>query len=639
MSSDTTCVIYCRVSSERQAKEDKGSLDAQEANGLGKARELGLRVLYTVKDAESAWILDKRSRFQAVLNDAKAGKFSVMIVDRMNRLTRSEDLAEYMAVMTTLREAGVTLVFADKTYEDSRTGQLQAFIDAYVSAGEQDARRKQSLQGKRNKVLTRGLPNPGSWASYGWVWVDSAKTRMDFDDGESSAIVRRIWRYFLTDAHPTLAGMAKRLNREGVKTPREYRGIRRGSNALAGGPRWTAVTIRDILRDERMWGGDEAGTVPTFRYAEHNEVARIPAYGPAFVTRAEAERVHTRIATNARLSTRNRKYARDTLLHGGLAKCGYCGWSLSSHTYGRPRADGSLLTIYRCQQNAIHGTKDCRGVTLSAETLDTAVLLALDEQIHRGDFLQKIFDAWEADGEAAMASVRSAETTLKETEAQISNLMARIATYAPGDPLSAPAETHARMLADTVPGLRERVSRARSAVETARRNPELRAQLASWFDSWLGGVWMMSRAAQREFLASLNATVRLWRAEDRTPRAVVEIGLPTSALRLPTAPDRSDSPLQRDPETGAWTLSVDTAEAARMVADARGVTFVGDTPPVAAEDDGDVEAIMRAVVAELVERGYSESAARRLASIGYGGPGPTSTVASSSSCAAPMSRV
>jgi len=88
------CVPYCRVSSDHQAAEEKGSLDQQERDGLAKAKAAGLAVLYVVKGAESAWVLDKRSKFQAVLADAKAGKFSVLVVDRMNRFTRSEDLGE-----------------------------------------------------------------------------------------------------------------------------------------------------------------------------------------------------------------------------------------------------------------------------------------------------------------------------------------------------------------------------------------------------------------------------------------------------------------------------------------------------------------------------------------------------------------
>ncbi len=613
---DTTCVVYCRVSTDRQAKEDKGSLDAQEANGLAKAAELGLRVLYTVKDAESAWILDKRSKFQQVLHDARAGQFRWLIVDRMNRFTRSEDLSEYMAVMTELRAAGVTPIFTDREYEQSPTGQLMMTMDAWVSAMEQANRRKQSLTGKRHKVEHLHRPNPGSWPRYGYVWVDDEKTRMDFDPGDSQRVVRRIWDNFLHAEHPTLSGTKKALNREGVLPPREYRGIAAAKNTPSAGSRWTIETIRNILRNPIYWGGNADGLVPAFVESKYSNQTLIPAYAPAYVTRDEAARVHARLETNKAYAARNRKHDFGTLLYGGFVRCAYCGWKLVT-TYHRPRVDGTRLAVYRCQHSRSHGTNDCKGVQISAETLDLAVLDALDQQIHKGDFLRRIFDAWEADSELAMATVRAAEATLKETHQQVQNAAARLATYAPGDPLAAPLENHARMLAATLPGLQDRVARAQAAVQAARGNPELRHQLATWFDGWLCGMWLLSRDAQRDFLASLKAHVKLWRAEDRTPRAQLVIALPSSALRLPIAPSvsSSDSPLQRDAETGEWLLNVDTEEAAQMAADARGVTFVDTAGDAAAAptNDGDVAALMQDIVAELTAQGYGDAVAQRMA--------------------------
>lgn len=210
------CVVYCRVSSAKQATEDKGSLDDQERNGLAKARALGLRVLRVVKDPESAWVLDKRTKFQKVLDEARAGKFGVLVVDRMNRFARSEDLGEYFQVMTELKQAGVRPVFADKDYEASSTGQLLMTMDAWQSAMEQTNRRKQSLVGKRKRVNELGRPLPGSWALYGYRWLDLAKkTQMEKEPGESQRVVDRIWDYFLNGGHPTLYTMAKMLNDNG----------------------------------------------------------------------------------------------------------------------------------------------------------------------------------------------------------------------------------------------------------------------------------------------------------------------------------------------------------------------------------------------------------------------------------------
>lgn len=523
------CVIYCRVSSERQAKEDKGSLHAQERNGLTKAAELGLRVLYIEKDAESAWILDKRSKFQRVLADAQAGKFNVLIVDRMNRLTRAEDLGEYMQVMTLLSKAGVEVVFSTRDYDrDEVTGKVTAlghvtqFLDAYVSSQEQAHRRNQSVGGKRERVEQRQQPNPGSWPLYGYVWTDETKIRMVKDPGDSQRIVDRIWQSLLRHEHPTLRALAVHLNTEGVLTPREYRGVARSKNAAAGGPRWTATTIRELVHNPVYWGGDAQGMVPAFRWSTRSDETLIPAYAPAYVTREEALRVHARLTANQRFAPRNRRRDWGTLLHGGLAKCGECGWTLSIREDQTVRADGTRLLMYRCGQADQYGRRACGGGSISAETLDAAIEETLDDLFNGGHYLERLFAAWDSDAESAMGAARTLEQTLKDTERQVANALARIATYAPDDPLAAPLEAHARMLAETLPGLRKRHADALAAITRAHNNPVLREELRAWFAAWMSGYGALPRAKQREFLFAIGAEVRLWRAEVRSPRAIAD---------------------------------------------------------------------------------------------------------------------
>jgi DNA invertase Pin-like site-specific DNA recombinase len=642
MSAENTCVVYCRVSSDRQATEEKGSLQAQRERGLSKAAELGLHVLYVTEDSESAWILDKRSKFQRVLDDARAGLFSVLIADRMNRFSRSEDLGEYMQVMTMLRQAGVRTMFVDKQYDDSKTGQLQQFLDAYVSAGEQEARRKQVVQGKANRVKNLGRPLPGSWPPYGYVWADVKKTTLDFDPGASQQVMRRIWHYFLRDEHPTLAGIAKALNREEIPTPREYRGIKRGTNGVKAGPRWTAETIRTLLHTPIYWRGDADDKVPAYRWSMRyqrrrraaarqgltvpEEVVLIPAYGPAYVSKAEAAQVHARLTANRDYASRSKgSYAHviaGSLLRHGVIRCGYCGWGLGVHTYKTPRKDGSLLSLYRCQHAGVSGRHaDCKGTTIQTDVLDFAVLSALDQQIQHGGFLERMFAAMDADAESMMGNVRTLEATLTETQTQIGNLAARIARYPIDDPASAPLEAHLRTLQETIPGLEQRRAQAVAAIDTARANPALRAELATWFDAWLGGVWLMPRQMQREFLLALRAEVRLWRAEDRTPRAQLLIRLPSSAALLPY-------PVQPGTVVDAegMHLPLDTTEAEQAVKGARGWMVVGDDGIPYGEDgkpgpdsrdsmgtDGDVHALMERIRQALIAQGYEPDVAERIA--------------------------
>ncbi len=247
------CVVYCRVSSTEQAAVDRASLDAQERRLLPLAKELGLPILYVKKHAESASILDKRSEFQQVLADAKAQKFQVLLVDRMNRFSRSEDLSEYMQVMTRLKEAGVRVVFAEKQYDNTPTGQLQAFVDAYASAVEQANRRKQSRDGKHGRVHTHKHPLPGHKPPYGYRWVQTPdgqvkKTNLEKTADQTQETVERIWRYFLQDEEPTMRGMAMRLNRAHVPPPRRAHGV------AGAGDRWYASSIQAILHNGVYWG-------------------------------------------------------------------------------------------------------------------------------------------------------------------------------------------------------------------------------------------------------------------------------------------------------------------------------------------------------------------------------------------------
>ena len=107
------------------------------------------------------------------------------------------------------------------------------------------------------------------------------------------------------------------LNKEGIRSPREYAGIKPPAGTNPIGPRWQAETIRFILHNEIYWGGDENGMVKAYAGSKYEEPTLIPAYAPAYVTREEAARVHARLLTNQRYSRRNRRRDWPTLLHGG----------------------------------------------------------------------------------------------------------------------------------------------------------------------------------------------------------------------------------------------------------------------------------------------------------------------------------
>jgi len=621
------CVVYCRVSSDAQAKEKKGSLDDQEQAGILKAKELGLRVLYVVKDPESAWILDKRTKFRSVLDDAKAGKFSVMIIDRMNRFIRGEDLGDYMQVKTELRLAGVTPVFVAKDYPNTPTGQLMQMIDAYVSAQEQANRRAQVLVGLRTRVHRDHHPVPGRVAPYGFVWVpDTNKTWLMRDPGDAQAVMLRIWNYFLHfqpdpgHKRPSLRGIERKLSDAHIPPPRVYQGIenKKGTMRAMG---WCRQSITDMLKDPRYWGEPR----PALRDSKHRgeqPPVEIPAYvrpGEEYVTPQEAARVHAMLGWNDKHAGRPPKRDWGMLLNGGLAACAYCGKRLDlSPSGGQPRKDGTYLLHYRCSTRDAHGPDPakggCPGATIQANVLDWATIDALDSNLKKEHFLENIFAAWERDEGEAGDAVRIAKAALDQAESDLANLAVYAARTPPNTVAGGALQFQFNQLNEVVPGLRQRHLNALAARDKVRANTALADELRLWFDAWLEGFYGLPTEQRRQFLESLHAKVMLWQEGDPAraglPRAELVIGLPTDVLHLPTPWSSAELAwLNVTVAPDGWHVPLDIATAAQTEqAIAGGFTFDNEaTPEEAAELDelrhawqnADAAHIMQAVRDEL----------------------------------------
>jgi hypothetical protein len=211
-------------------------------------------------------------------------------------------------------------------------------------------------------------------------------------------------------------------------------------------------------------------------------------------------------------------------------------WTLTPHQYKRPRADGSLLTIFRCQQHTQFGSKACGGVAISADALDCAVIQAIDEHLGRGDFLERAFAAWDRNAEEFNSKVRNIEEQIASVNKKIANAREYILNHGDRDPLAAGLAADARMAADDLPALEERLRAARQTASTARNNTALRDELRAWFNAWTVGFMELDRERQRLFLEGLGAEVKLWRAGERSPRARLTLAIPTSSTDVLPAP-------------------------------------------------------------------------------------------------------
>ena len=80
--------IYCRVSTIMQGAADYSSLDAQEDQLKAFCKGKGWEVAEIYKDTKSGATLD-RDELNKMLVDAESGKFNVIVVTKIDRLSRS----------------------------------------------------------------------------------------------------------------------------------------------------------------------------------------------------------------------------------------------------------------------------------------------------------------------------------------------------------------------------------------------------------------------------------------------------------------------------------------------------------------------------------------------------------------------
>ena len=107
--SKTLCAIYTRVSTSEQHEQEFSSLDAQRESGeayIASQRSEGWELHPTrYDDGGLSGANMERPALRRLLQDAKDGRFQMLVIYKIDRLTRS--LADFTRMVEVLEKAGV----------------------------------------------------------------------------------------------------------------------------------------------------------------------------------------------------------------------------------------------------------------------------------------------------------------------------------------------------------------------------------------------------------------------------------------------------------------------------------------------------------------------------------------------------
>jgi len=326
------CVIYCRVSTDRQ--REAGTIESQREALIQFARAQNWTVVSVEEDdgfsgTVPAW---ERPGMSRALRLIESRAVDYLLVVDLDRTSRAEDPFERAIVRKALRDHGVLLatpkgILRDITPEEKLTQDMLSSVASY----ERSKTRERTVRGRKDAVLRKG-GRPLTQTPLGLQWSPE-KHGYIAEPGEA-AVVREIFRLATEGLGPLQ--IERDLMRRNMPSGRMQRYRPRGTPKGTAKELGTKFIVRRSIQD--MLAN------PVFcsdRWAPN------PAWDPNFtvsvepiVTRAVWDGANTALHGRPRPPARPLKY--DYLLRA-VAYCGPCGRKLRGHT-----TTSNGIAYYRC---------------------------------------------------------------------------------------------------------------------------------------------------------------------------------------------------------------------------------------------------------------------------------------------------
>ncbi len=378
----TRVAIVTRISTDEL--NQPYSLEAQ-SKGLEAfvSSQPGQLITHRFVDQASGATLE-RPGLQAALAAAKAGEFDVLLVYRIDRLTRS--IVGLMTIVETLDAAGVALRSATEPIDtQGPVGRMLLQLLGIFAEFERGLLIDRITKGFERKAA-RGewLGGPGPFG----YRVDPA-TKTLVPDPKEAATVRRIFSTY-ADEHLGATTLANHLNGAGLRN--------RGDRL------WSNQAVLRVLRNPVYVG--KISHADEVHDGKHPSIVDVSLFARAQALLDERAAVSETRAPNTS----------DYLLTG-LLRCRECGGAyFGAGTKGR----NGFYRYYACRNRQTKGLYGCRSKRVPAEDLEAAVVDDLIQILSRSDLFERAIAAAVseiADNRPRLESeLASTEAQLRETE-------------------------------------------------------------------------------------------------------------------------------------------------------------------------------------------------------------------------------
>jgi len=302
--------LYCRVSSDRQREKETIATQKRILAAYVKAQQWEISDWY-VDDGVTGTSIEARPEFTRLLADAGEGRFDVVVIVDIDRLTRSDDPRQRALIEYILKDNGIKVAVTN-TGElldlDNATHELIHGIKSWIAKEDRKKILERMAEGRKTKALQGKFIN--SRPSFGYRKDGSG--HLVIDESEAKA-VREIFSLY-TQECVSMNDIALRLDAQGY--------LRRN------GARWISgrisQTIKNTIYKGELFVNRQKGGVPL----DPSKWIKIEV--PPIVDSDTWDAAQRRALSKKTFAKRRTK---NEYLLRGLVYCGECGSKLTAKTY------------------------------------------------------------------------------------------------------------------------------------------------------------------------------------------------------------------------------------------------------------------------------------------------------------------
>lgn len=249
--------------------------------------------------------ISKRKALAQMIEDAKAGKFDIIIIKCIDRFFRSVE--EYYAAQKQLRQAGVTWISIEEPDLDPEDPDAAFKINIYLTMAEYEAKKtsKRIKFNNKMRIKNKQVVTGSQCFLFPWTVTGEKRNRHLIKHTENEDMTLDILEFF--EKHQSKSATLGYIN-------------------IKYGMKLTMSTLNALLTDTLLFG----------------EYKGIAEYVEPYITKERFDRIQDIMTRNARTSATHSH----TFLFSGILKCPCCGNNLTGN-YVKNQGKYDIF-VYRC---------------------------------------------------------------------------------------------------------------------------------------------------------------------------------------------------------------------------------------------------------------------------------------------------